>query len=41
MNRYALDRELSPDPGNEKADLLAGMEGHILEQCELTGLFRM
>lgn len=36
---YALDTELDVDPGLSKNALLASMEGHILAQGELTGIY--
>ena len=37
---YALDRETSLAPGASKDQLLAAMEGHILEQGELMGRYK-
>lgn len=37
---YALDRAPGLAPGAGKAQLLRAMEGHILAQYELTGLFQ-
>jgi len=36
---YALDTLLQLQPGMTKAQLLKAMEGHILEQTELVGLY--
>jgi Raf kinase inhibitor-like YbhB/YbcL family protein len=36
---YALDQKLDLQPGISKTQLQAAMEGHILDQGELTGLF--
>lgn len=36
---YALDEELKLSEGISKQDLLRAMEGHILEQAELIGLY--
>jgi Raf kinase inhibitor-like YbhB/YbcL family protein len=36
---YALDRELSLEPGLDKMSLLAAMEGHILGVAELIGTY--
>jgi Raf kinase inhibitor-like YbhB/YbcL family protein len=36
---YALDIRLDLQPGMTKAQLLKAMEGHILEQSELVGLY--
>lgn len=37
---YALDTALSLDKGSEKAELEKAMEGHILAQAELIGLYK-
>lgn len=37
---YALDAELDLAPGAKKAELLAAMDGHILEQAELMGTYK-
>ncbi len=37
---YALDSVLGLEAGATKAELLAAMEGHILAQAQLMGLFR-
>lgn len=37
---YALDQKLDIEPGASKAQLLAAMEGHIIDQYELVGLFQ-
>ena len=37
---YALDTVLGLKPGVTKKELLAAMEGHILEQAELVGLYK-
>ena len=37
---YALDTELELQEGATKADVLAAMEGHILEQAELMGRYK-
>jgi Raf kinase inhibitor-like YbhB/YbcL family protein len=37
---YALDSELDLPKGATKAELEEGMEGHILEQAELIGLYK-
>jgi len=36
---YALDQALELAPGADKAALLAAMEGHILAEAKLTGLY--
>jgi len=36
---YALDTMLDLPQNSSKADILAGMEGHIIEQCELMGRY--
>ncbi len=36
---YALDTNLDLDSGAKKGDLLAAMEGHILGQAELMGIY--
>lgn len=36
---YALDEELSVEPGLDKTGLLSAMEGHILAQGELIGTY--
>ena len=36
---YALDRELELDPGVKREELDRAMEGHILEQAEISGTF--
>lgn len=36
---YALDRKLGLAPGADKAALLAAIEGHVIEQTQITGLF--
>ena len=40
LTRYALDQALDIEPGTSKAQLLTAIEGHILEQYKLTGLFQ-
>lgn len=40
FNLYALDRTLDLEPATSKTQLLAAIEGHILEQYELTGLYQ-
>ena len=37
---YALDQALDIEPVASKAQLLTAIEGHILEQYKLTGLFQ-
>lgn len=37
---YALDAPLGLDPAKSKADVLAAMQGHILGQAQLIGLFQ-
>jgi len=37
---YALDTKLSIDPKTDKAGLEKGMQGHILAQGELVGLYK-
>lgn len=37
---YALDTELSLDPGATKKELLKAMEGHILDKANLIGRFK-
>ncbi len=37
---YALDTELSLSVGATKGEVLSAMRGHILEQAELTGLYK-
>ncbi len=37
---YALDRELELDDGISKGELEKAMEGHILDQAELVGLYK-
>lgn len=37
---YALDTPLGVEPGLTKAELLSAMEGHILTQGELVGLYQ-
>ena len=37
---YALDAELSLPPGATKADLLAAMRGHVLDEGELMGTYQ-
>ena len=37
---YALDVELPLGEGSTKAEVMAAMQGHILEQTTLTGLYR-
>lgn len=39
FNVYALDTRLNPGPGVSKEDLLKAMNGHILAQGELTGIY--
>jgi len=36
---YALDRELAIGSNSDKSTLLAAMNGHILEQAELMGVY--
>lgn len=36
---YALDAELALEPGLEKADLLAAIDGHVIEAGELVGTY--
>lgn len=36
---YAVDSELAPNAGATKADLLKAMEGHILAQGQLIGIY--
>ena len=36
---YALDAETGLEPGAAKADLLKAMEGHIIAETELVGLY--
>lgn len=36
---YALDRTLDTGPGKTKEQLLQAMDGHILEEAELIGLY--
>lgn len=36
---YALDSELDPTPGRSREDLLAAMDGHVLEQARLVGTY--
>jgi len=36
---YALNCQLHLEPGSRKQDLLAVMEGHILERAELVGIY--
>ncbi len=36
---YALDAHIHAAPGCRKPDLLAAMEGHVLEQAELMGIY--
>ena len=36
---YALDKELTQEPGTIKADLLKAMEGHILAEGHLMGRY--
>ncbi len=36
---YALDTELNAEPGLTRAELLERMEGHILEQARLIGVY--
>jgi len=36
---YALDTELDIPPGANKKALLKAMEGHILDQAELVGIY--
>ncbi len=37
---YALDTELSLSVGATKGEVLSAMQGHILEQTELIGLYK-
>lgn len=37
---YALDAELSIDPGITKSELLKAMEGHILSEAQLMGRYK-
>ena len=37
---YALDTMLNLKPGPGKADILKAMEGHIISQAELIGLYQ-
>jgi Raf kinase inhibitor-like YbhB/YbcL family protein len=37
---YTLDRELDIDAGASKAKLIKKMEGHILEEAELSGKYK-
>ena len=37
---YALDTELKPSPKWTQADVLKAMEGHVLAETELVGVFR-
>jgi Raf kinase inhibitor-like YbhB/YbcL family protein len=37
---FALDRPLELSPGATKEELLAAMQGHILDQGELVGLYQ-
>ena len=37
---YCLDKKLDAEPGLAKAELLDLMQGHILEQAELTGIYQ-
>jgi len=39
FNLYALDQKVDLEPGASKAQLLSGIEDHILDRYELTGLF--
>jgi hypothetical protein len=36
---YALDTLLNLQPGATKQDVLKAMEGHVLSEAELTGLY--
>jgi len=36
---YALDAELDPTPGRSREELLAAMDGHVLEQARLVGTY--
>ena len=36
---YALDTELDVQPGLSSDDLIQAMEGHVLEQARLVGLY--
>jgi Raf kinase inhibitor-like YbhB/YbcL family protein len=36
---YALDTELDPEPGRTREELLAAMDGHVLEQARLVGTY--
>jgi len=36
---YALDTELDPTPGLSREDLLAAMDGHVLEQARVVGTY--
>ncbi|MBD3264077.1 MAG: YbhB/YbcL family Raf kinase inhibitor-like protein [Candidatus Omnitrophica bacterium] len=37
---YALDTELDLDEGKSKAEVEKAMEGHVIQQAELIGLYR-
>lgn len=37
---YALDTELSLEPGRTKADVVKAMEGHVLTEAQLMGRYK-